>query len=391
MRIGVNLLPFRAQLAGAGRYTQNILRELVRGEGADEYVFFVAPRAAAQFDYGTPNVTQVIVNLPESMMARIAYEQGMLPRQLAKYNCDALFTPSVAIPVMGRARKSVTVIYDMIAEHRSNSADATQPRVVKYPPLRNAYVRWMSRYAARHSDALITISENSRREIAQYAGVPLEKIHLAPPGVDASLHPITDPKVLRRVSETYHLPERFILYVGTLEPGKNLQRLVQAYARLKRTHAKLEQHLVLAGAQGWGVAELEREIQQSDASGFHLIGFVPQEDLAALYSLADVFVYPSLYEGFGMPPLEAMACGTPVIVSNVSSLPEVVGNAWAGPTTNAGLLVSPYDVEGMAEAMARVLQDTALHAQLYTAGLARAQQFRWDASAEVIRKTIFDL
>lgn len=400
MRIAVNLLPFRSQLAGAGRYTQHILRELVCAESADEYIFFVMPAAAPHFAYGMPNITTAAVALPDLFAARIAYEQMALPLQISEWNCDVLFTPSVAVPLVGSIKK-VTVIYDMIAEHRQGRPRAVAARraaptsplpseampIIKYPAVRNGYVRWMSRYAARHSDAIITISQNSRQEIARLAGVRAEKIRLAPPGVDPVLRPITDPAALARVRQKYRLPERFVLYLGTLEPGKNLVRLVQAFAQMKREYPGLGHQLVLAGAAGWGGRELDAAIRQSHAA-VHRIGFVADRDLAAVYSLAEVFVYPSLYEGFGMPPLEAMACGTPVIVSNVSALPEVVGNVWAGPEQNAGLLVSPYDVRGWTHAMARVLQDRALHARLRAAGLGRAHLFRWDDSAAVVRAAL---
>lgn len=370
MRIAVNLLPFRDKLAGAGRYTQNILRELVERDPSSEYILFVTPFAAPHFAYAAPNVTSILVSYPDSIVARISYEQFILPVRLAILDPDILFTASVAIPLAWRGRR-LTVIYDMMAEHRD---------VAKYPPLRNAYVRAMSRYAAQHSDAVITISQNSRREIARFARVAPEKVSVAPPAT--SLQRVTDSGTLMRVRDAYRLPEHFILYLGTLEPGKNLPHLVRAFTELKRTHPKLEHHLVLAGAPGWGVRAIEREIQKSDASGFHLIGFVDENDLAAIYSLADLFVYPSLYEGFGMPPLEAMACGTPVIVSNVSSLPEVLGEPWTGKL--AGLLVEPRNVPALANAMARVLTDNTLHQRLRSLSLRRAQELSWTSSATTI-------
>lgn len=369
MRIAVNLLPFRAQLAGAGRYAQNILRELVALDANNAYTFFVAARAAAHFAFDAPNVQHKIVNLPNLLPARLVYEQCVLPLH---QQFDILFTPSVAIPLAWRGKK-VTVIHDMMAEQRA---------LEKYPPLRNAYVRWMSRYAARHSDVILTVSENSRRDISAYARVPLEKILLAPNAAAPNFTPIQDETARARVRDAYHLPEHFILYLGTLEPGKNLPFLVRAYARMKHAHPELEQHLVLAGAPGWGVSAIENEIARSDASGFHIIGFVEEDDLAALYSLADLFVYPSLYEGFGVPPLEAMACGTPVIVSNVSALPEVLGAAWTGQM--AGLMASPRDQDAWAAAMARVLSDRALRDKLQRLGLERAREFSWQASAQVV-------
>lgn len=374
MRIAVNLLPFREKLAGAGHYTQNILRELVKRDSQNEYNLFVTPRAAPHFEYDSPNVSHVLLSIPDSVAARIAYEQFILPFHLSAHNADVLFTPSVAVPISWRGRK-VTVIYDMIAEHR---------KVTKYPPFRAAYVRVISRFAAQHSDAVITISENSRREIARFARVPPEKISVARPATH--LERIRSPETLIQVRETYRLPEQFILYLGTLEPGKNLPHLVRAFAELKRAHPELEHHLVLAGAQGWGVRDIEREISGSDATGFHLIGFVDEPDLAALYSLAELFVYPSFYEGFGMPPLEAMACGTPVIVSNVSALPEVLGEPWTGKV--AGLMVEPNDVTALANAMSRVLTDGALREHLRILGLQRARELSWAASAETVAKTL---
>ncbi|MCG3139359.1 MAG: D-inositol-3-phosphate glycosyltransferase [Anaerolineae bacterium] len=375
MRIAVNLLPFRAQLAGAGHYTQNLLRAVTRADARNEYIFFVTPQADAHFAFDAANVTRVAVNL-DARAARLAYEQCALPIQLRRRAAELLFTPSVAVPLAWRG-KQVTIIYDMIAEH----ADVT-----KYPRARNLYVRWMSRYAARRADAVITISENSRREIAQYARVPRAKIQLAYPAAAPTLARVTDALELQRVRDAYQLPERFILYLGTLEPGKNLPHLIRAYSAMKRARPELPQHLVLAGAQGWGVRAIEDEIQRSDATGFHLIGFVDESDVAALYSLADLFVYPSLYEGFGMPPLEAMACGAPVIVSNVSALPEVLGALWQGQ--RAGITVAPRDQDALTRAMTRVLTDDALAAQLRAKGLQRAQEFSWQASAQIVLDTL---
>jgi glycosyltransferase involved in cell wall biosynthesis len=374
MRVGVNLLPFRERLAGAGRYAQNVLRELAAMDGQDEFILLVAPSAAAHFGFGEENVRQVVVPLRGGTAGRIVYEQLALPFVLARENVDLLLTMSVAIPAAWRGKK-VTVIYDMIAEHRE---------VTKYPPMRNGYVRWMSRYAARHSSAVVTISENSKREIANFARISPKRISIARPATN--FERVTDADALARVRERYRLPEKFVLYVGTLEPGKNLTRLVRAYAKMKRTYPDLEQHLVIAGAQGWGVRELEEEINRSEATGFHLIGYVEEEDLAALYSMADLFVYPSLYEGFGMPPLEAMACGTPVIVSNAPALPEVLGELWTGKC--AGLLVPPREIDALVTAMWRALKDERLRERLRREGMERVGELSWKRSAGEILRVI---
>lgn len=376
MRIAVNLLPFRAQLAGAGNYTKNLLRALLSLDARNEYIFFVNQTARAHFELPAANVQFVTIALPAANAARIAYEQFVLPLQLARYAPDVLFTASVAVPIAWRG-KQVTVIYDMIAEHAGLN---------KYPPARRVYVQWMSRFAARRAKGIITISENSRREIAQYARVTPEKIFLAYPAVADSIARVTDTAELARVREAYRLPERFILYLGTLEPGKNLPLLIRAYTQMKRAQPDMPQHLVLAGASGWGVREIEKEIQRSDATGFQLIGFVADLDLVALYSLADLFAYPSLYEGFGMPPLEALACGAPVLVSNVSALPEVLGNLWQGQ--RAGLALDPRDETAWTNAMTRVLTDDALAAKLRAAGPQRAREFSWTRSAQIVLQAL---
>lgn len=369
MRIGVNLLPFRERLAGAGRYAQNILRELGRADSTHHLILWVTPGARKHFEFAAKRVTYVNVPLTSAnIAARVAWEQVILPFQLRHQRIDVLFTPSVAIPVLWRGHK-VTVIHDMIAEHSE---------ITKYPLWRRAYVRRMSRYAARASDIVLTVSEHSRREIAHYARVPVDKIQLAPDAVDNKLHPVLNAQERAAARLKYQLPEQFILYLGTLEPGKNLVRLVQAFRQMKHAYPELPHALVLAGARGWGTSELEREIVHDAHGDVRLIGFVDEDDLAAVYSLADLLVSPSLYEGFGLPPLEAMACGTPVVVSNLSALPEVVGEA--------GLLVNPYDTGALAQTMARGLSDDALRATMRAAGCARAKMFRWEASARVIQE-----
>jgi glycosyltransferase involved in cell wall biosynthesis len=175
------------------------------------------------------------------------------------------------------------------------------------------------------------------------------------------------------VRRRYDLPERFVLFVGTLEPRKNLMRLVQAYAGLP---ASVRRHvsLVIAGGPGWLSETLRREVAERGlADRVRFIGYVRDEDMAPLYSLATVFAYPSLYEGFGLPVLEAMACGVPVLTSNVSSLPEVAGGA--------AVLVAPTDVDAIADGLTQLLDDTALAAKLVARGLEWSTNFSWDRCA----------
>ena len=199
--------------------------------------------------------------------------------------------------------------------------------------------------------------------------VPAGRIRVIYPGVDADFRPLP-PEEVEDFRRRRGLPERYFLYVGNLEPRKNLLRLVQAYARLRPSGVPL----ILAGARGWGYAELFQEVEALGLADRVLFpGFIPREELPLWYNGAEAFFYPSLYEGFGLPPLEAMACGTPVVVSTAASLPEVVGTA--------GLQVAAEDVEAMAETMRRLLEEPELRAELGRRGLAQARNFRWEKMA----------
>ncbi len=206
---------------------------------------------------------------------------------------------------------------------------------------------------------MLADSENTRLDLIELLDVPANKISVVPPGVGPEFRPVRDTVQLNAVRERYHLPQWFILFVGTIEPRKNLARLIAAYGQLRQTG--LPHALVLAGGQGWLSQGIYEQVASEGLSEHVLFpGFVADEHLPALYTLADVFAFPSLYEGFGIPPLEAMACGTPVVASNNSSLPEATGSA--------ALLVDAEDMEGLADAMARVLGDAVSRAGCPTWG-----------------------
>jgi len=207
--------------------------------------------------------------------------------------------------------------------------------------------------------------------------IPAERVQVVYPGVEEVFQPIRDPAVVAALRRRHHLPEHIILFVGTLEPRKNVERLVRAYARL-RGMGITEHRLVLAGGTGWRYQGVYRVIEELGLQGDVLLpGYIPSAELPLWYAAADLFVYPSLYEGFGLPVLEALACGVPTIASTTSSLPEVAGDA--------AVLVDPRDEEGLALAMARVLQDEAFRDQLRHRGLRQAARFPLQA---MIRETV---
>lgn len=224
----------------------------------------------------------------------------------------------------------------------------------------------------RRADRVICVSEFTRQDALRYYRLDPARVRVVPEGVEARFRPIADADALDAVRAKYRLPRRFILYVGTIEPRKNLGALLEAYAAVRAQAPEVG--LVIAGGRGWLYEDFFGRLR---ASGLEphvtLTGYVPDEDLPALLNCAEVFAYPSVFEGFGLPPLEAMACGLPVVCSDASSLPEVVGAA--------GVLLPPGDPRAWAEALARVLAEPAWRAELSARGLARARPFTWEAAA----------
>ncbi len=292
-------------------------------------------------------------------LVRILWEQIVAPWALAQIHPDLVHGMGFALPLLWRGL-SVVTIFDL--------------SFMRYPQRlgagRRFYLRAITRASARLARRVITISESSKAEIAALLGIPAEKIDVVPPGVSPDFRPLPAEEVAAFRAHQ-QLPERLILYVGTLEPRKNLETLVQAYARLpQRGTVKL----VLVGARGWQMKNLLTLIERLNLTqDILLVGYVHREALPLWYNVAEVFAYPSIYEGFGMPPVEAMACGIAVVTSNTTSLPEAVGAA--------GVLLPPTDVDAWAETLARLLDDPATRAEMAAQGRQHARRFRWDFTA----------
>ncbi len=239
-------------------------------------------------------------------------------------------------------------------------------------PRNRVFLRRMMPRFLQRADRIIAVSESTRRDALRFYRLDPEKIDVIPEGVDARFNPDLDPKALAEIRRRYGLPERFVLHVGTIEPRKNLTTLLEAYAGLLPRHPEVG--LVIAGGKGW---LYERFFERLRSLGLEqrviLTGHVPDEDVPGLLNTSEVFAFPSEFEGFGLPPLEAMACGVPVVCSNAASLPEVVGDA--------GVLLPPRDVGAWVEALDRVLRGPELRSELRAKGLIRAGLFTWDATA----------
>jgi glycosyltransferase involved in cell wall biosynthesis len=236
-------------------------------------------------------------------------------------------------------------------------------------------LRLTVRRSARNAAQVIALSEHTRTDLINTYKLRPEKVNVVPLAAPAAFAPVRDDNELQRVRQTYGIDRDYILSVGSIQPRKNLRRLIEAYSVLRRgrTEGKLPQ-LVLVGKNAWLFEETFRSLKDMEVGvSVILTGYVPESDLPALYSGALCFVYPSYFEGFGLPPLEAMKCGAPVIVGNKTSLPEVVGEA--------ALMIDPFDVNAIAGAIQKMISDSDLRAELRVKGLKRAAHFNWKETA----------
>jgi glycosyltransferase involved in cell wall biosynthesis len=343
---------------GVGTYIRNLLRHLARLDADSEYVLLCRRADLGIAAELGPNFRTVLEPSPNYSIR----EQLHVPWVLMRERPDVFHSPHYVLPPAIRCR-SVVTIHDTI--------HLTLPQ---YLPNRMAYVyakasMWA---AARRSDRILTVSEASKRDIVRLLDVQADKVVVVYNAIDERfwLEPAQDD--VDRVRERFQLNGRFILYVGNIKPHKNLVRLIEAFHELRR--GDLEPlKLVIIGDEISKFPALRRAVHQYKLhKHVRFLGYLPDATLAVLYRLAAVFAFPSLYEGFGLPPLEAMASGTPVVTSNVSSLPEVAGDA--------AVLVDPYDTGSIVDGLRRVLTDPALAAELRCKGLARARAFSWEQS-----------
>lgn len=298
-------------------------------------------------------------------LARILWEQVIAPVELRRIRPDLLHGMAFALPMLWN-RPSVVTIFDL--------------SFVRYPErlgrARRLYLQWATQLAAKRARRVIAISESGKAEIQALLGVPEARIDVAVPGVSERFMRLP-PEAVAAFRVRRNLPDRFILYLGTLEPRKNLATLLRAYAALPH---RSEVKLVLAGGKGWQTEQLFALIQQLDiTTDVILPGYVPGEELPLWYNAAEIFVYPSVYEGFGLPLVEAMACGVPVVASDTTSLPEAVGPD--------GFLLRPLEVNTWSDSLAALLDNPRLRADFSERGLIRARLFNWRNTAQRIVET----
>jgi glycosyltransferase involved in cell wall biosynthesis len=367
VHIGLNaqLLSLSQSYRGAGIswYIINLLKNLAQvSPDHFQYTAFLHDRDfAAQAEALHFRFSRLPTQRP---MVRIFWEQVVQPLALRQAGVDLLHALAFVAPVASPAPYVVTV-YDL--------------SFIRYPQAFRPFQRWylgqFTRRTVSRAKAVITISESTRQDVIHFLHVPPERVHTIYCGSDAAYRPLP-PAQVDAFKSRHHLPDKFILFLGTLEPRKNIEGLIRAYARWKQSEPTAPP-LVIAGGKGWyyhQIFELVETLNLTDSIRFP--GYIPQDSLPLWYNAATLFVYPSLFEGFGLPVLEAMACGTPVITSTASSLPEVTG------TDGAARLVEPDDIEGLAQAMAEISNQPARQAEMSARGLIRAAQFSWQKTAQ---------
>ena len=365
MRIAIDARKLRDY--GIGTYVRNLLRHLARIDQNTEYVLLCRP---VDEDLGR-QLGENFRTVPEQAGPYTIREQLTVPLDLRRERVDLFHAPHYVLPPLTPC-KSVVTIHDCI-----------HLRFPQYLPnrLASAYA-WSSLWIATHrSTRVLTVSEASKRDILHYFSVPESKIDVIYNAIDEQFNESPPDQEIGRVRERYQLEDPFVLYAGNIKPHKNLERLIEAFYMLRKNGFE-QVKLLIIGDEISRYATLRRAVHRHKLHHHvRFLGFVSDKTLACLYRLAGVFVFPSLYEGFGLPPLEAMASGTPVITSNVSSIPEVVGDA--------ALLIDPYEPEAIFDAMRRVLTEPELAQSLRARGLERVRQFSWERSIRRVRE-IYD-
>ncbi|HEX6730127.1 MAG TPA: glycosyltransferase family 1 protein [Pyrinomonadaceae bacterium] len=360
MRIAIDAHSVGAKLAGNESYASNLIEALAQIDSVNDYTLFVTTAEAFNRYQGRWPNFKVRPTLPHTPLIRIPLT---LSAELRKNPVDLLHVQFTAPPFC--PCPVVVSVHDLSFEHLPHTFNRRS----------RTQLRLTVRHSVRRAARILTLSEHTKQDIVQTYGVDTSRIDAIPLAAAPHFSPVTDTKELQRVRHTYGIESNYILYVGSIQPRKNLARLVNAYALLRRKYqAGGLPKLVLAGKCAWLYDETLRALHETGLNdSVILTGYVPESDLPALYSGALCFVYPSYFEGFGLPPLEAMQCGVPVIIGNKTSLPEVVGDA--------GLLVDPFDVEALAAAIEDLINNSVLRSQLRVKGLARAGMFDWKETA----------
>ncbi len=355
MRIGVAARWLELPPGGAREYTESLIRALLACDSKNEYVIFYC-------DSRRQGTFLEAAELTLRGRNKITWDYVSLPRALRRERIDLFWTPSYIVPFPVSCRSVATVL---------DLAYYTMPQSYRF--LDVLYMRLAMPASFRRADALLCISEHTRQDLVRLFPFAKAKASVTPLGIHQRFRQSHSPETENKVRSQYALSRPFVFYAGSLSPRKGVPQLLEAFGMLKRDR-HMPHRLVLTGGWSWGNVRVHR---MADELGLRdqivILGEIPADHMPVLYRLAELFVYPSLYEGFGLPVLEAMACGCPVVCSDLTSLPEVAGDA--------AILVDPCDTVAMAEAMHQALVDEDTRKTLSEKGMRRSENFTWEATA----------
>lgn len=357
-------------MEGFGWYTFEITKRLVQNHPEHEFVFFFDRPFDQKFIFG-PNVTPIVLSPPaRHPFLFIYWFEVAVKRALKKHKIDVFFSPDGYLS-LGSNVPQIAVIHDINFEH--------YPKDLPFSALK--YLKHYVPKFAKKADKIITVSEYSKQDLIKQYQLSNEKITVAWNGASDYFKPLDeDEKVLVRKAYSNDLP--YFLFVGAIHPRKNVKRLIEAFVKFKQeTHSEVQ--LVIVGESLWKNNPLQLDLSEKEQSQIHFTGHLPIEELSKITASAFALTYVPYFEGFGIPLVEAMKCGTPIISGNLTSLPEVAGNA--------ALYCDPFDVQDIAAKMADFYSDKQLQQQLAFAGLERSKQFSWDVSSEIVWQQIINL
>jgi len=374
MKIGITTFGGDGGKSGISQYIINILREFAALDDRPDFEVIVYENERELFVPDPDSMSTICFgDSLRSPVANIAWHQFSLPKLCRKQKYDVLFLPAGnrRLP-MSLPCPSVGTVHDFSSIHVEG----------KYDPARMFYIKRVLPFLIRRLTRVLTVSESSKKDIVEYARVPGKYVTVTPLAADNQVYfPRSAVECIKRIGPKYNIRKPYILYISRIEhPGKNHAGLVRAFSILKETE-NIPHQLVLAGSDWDRAEEVHRAAEESAyTDDIVFTGFAPNDDLPDLYCGAELFVFPSLYEGFGLPVLEAMTCGVPVACSNISSIPEVIGDT--------GILFDPYDDEAISDAMRRFLSDPGLLNDCREMGLERAKDYTWSATAALTLKVL---
>ena len=362
MRIGIDIsFVIDDNRVGVGQYIYNLLKNIAKLDTENTYYLYTNMEISQEF-YRIGKNFKVIVK-KNRFLTRVLWLQFILPGLLKQDNIDLLHAPCHVSPA--RLHCPLVITYHDMASWLFPE---------KFELFHRMAYQLLVPALTRRADRLIAVSESTKRDIVKLFKIAEDKITVVTEGANAFFKPVTDSALLKKIKEKYSLPEKYFLYVGMFEPRKNIPSIIEAFRRLK-DKCILEHKLVLVGKKGWMYKEIFNTVKSLKlASDVIFTGYISDYELPLVYSGAEIFIFPSAYEGFGLPILEAMSCGLPVITSNISSMPEV--------SKGAALLVNPGVLEEIADAMEKIINDKPLKEAMIKKGLEEAKKYSWEKAAK---------